>query len=295
MSNFQSFSSYVPTNEVYTAAPSVREDAPVHRVGHSQGVISESSEQATDRGRESQLNPAYGTESWQATATTKTGRPVSKITGDCLVTIAGIQGSVDFFVSEGMLQEDAAGKYSTGTGKAEVPQVQEGDHFPINDEAMSLINAAMEPLPQQSLDQITAQGIGVAIGSLDDSSLINKFSQASGLDKVDSTQRLTAIKAIYQAQADQALATRHGIGAADKAAFWEWARANHKGQLQEAVGKQLRGHDVSGYKALADHWLAINPPSIEAIKAAGIPVRGQEVFIQGQWVGVKAAARAGLV
>jgi hypothetical protein len=260
-------------------------------------VVTESSEQATDRGSEGQLNPAYGTESWQATATTKTGRPVSKITGDCLVTIAGIQGSVDFFVAEGMLQEDSQGKYSTGTGPTEAPKATpSGDHAPINDEAMSLINAAMEPLPQQSLDQITAQGIGVAIGSLDEASLVNKFSQASGLDMADSQQRLTAIKSIYQAQADHALATRSGIGAADKAAFWDWARANHKGQLQDAVGKQLRNHDVSGYKPLADRWLAANPPSMDAIKAAGnIPVRGQEVFLQGQWMSPKAAARAGLI
>jgi len=239
---------------------------------------------------------ASTTDSWQATATTKTGRPVSKITGDCLVTIAGIQGSVDFFVSEGMIQDDGDGKYSTGTGPAETPAIQEGDHLPIGDGDMSVINAALEPLPQQSLDQITAQAIGVAIGSLDNSSLVTKFSQASGLDIADSQQRLTAIGAVYQAQADQALATRHGIGAADKDAFWAWAKVTHPRQLQDAVGKQLRSHDISGYKPLADKWLAINPPSMEAIKAAGnIPVRGQEIFIQGQWMSRKAAARAGLV
>ncbi|MBB1073597.1 hypothetical protein HUU62_04140 [Rhodoferax sp. 4810] len=296
MTQFVSYSSYVPTEEVFSTGPALREEAPVHRVGHSNGVVTASSEQATDRGNEGQINPAYGTESWQATATTKTGRPVSKITGDCLVTIGGIQGSVDFFVSEGFLQEDAQGKFSTGTGPKEATQVTDGEHLPVNPEAMSVINAALDPLPQQSLDQITAHGIGVAIGTLDDASLTLKFAQASGLDVADSTQRLTAIKSPYQAHADHALATRSGIGAADKDAFWAWAKANHPRQLQDAVGKQLRSHDVSGYKPLADKWLAINPPSMEAIKANGsIPVRGQEIFIQGQWMSPKAAARAGLV
>lgn len=211
------------------------------------------------------------------------------------MTIGGIQGKVSFFVGEGILQQDADGKFTEGSGQAEAPQVTEGDHFPVDDGAMSVVNAALEALPDHALDMVTAQGIGVALGRLDDASLTSKFSQASGLDLAASHDRLTTIKAIYQEQADKALESRHGIGAADKADFDAWAKANRRGQLQEAIGKQLRGHHVSGYKTLAHQWLSETAPSINAIKAAGIPVRGQEIFIQGSWMSPAAAARAGLI
>ncbi|MBA4178781.1 MAG: hypothetical protein C0505_19835 [Leptothrix sp. (in: Bacteria)] len=93
--------------------------------------------------------------------------------------------------------------------------------------------------------------------------------------------------------------TRSGIGADDLPAFYEWARQNRRGELQQAVQRQLQGHDVSGYRALAERWLSATPPSIKAIAAAGIPVRnlGQadEVFIQGQWMTPGAAAKVGLI
>jgi hypothetical protein len=101
---------------------------------------------------------------------------------------------------------------------------------------------------------------------------------------------------VERSRSVERLITRYGIGAADKADFYEWAKTNHKGQLQDAVSKQLRSQDVSGYKALADKWLSLNPPSMDAIRANGsIPIRGQEIFIEGQWMSRKAAASAGLI
>ena len=300
MSNFQSYQAYTPTNEeVFTSGTNIREESPVHRVGMSNGVLTEASERATDRGREAQLNPAYGADSWQATAMTTTGRVPSEITGETLVTIGGIQGRVDFFVKEGILQRGADGSYTEGSGPEIVPPEILGDILPMDDGSMAVVNAALGPLPQHALGRFTAQSIAVASGRLDVSSLVAKFSQDSGLDPAQSQERISTVQAIYQDQADRAIESRAGINAADSSAFWEWARTNHVGQLQDAIGKQLRSADVSGYTALAQKWLASTPPTLQALQAGGVPTRnrgqGVECYVRGTWMSPAAAARAGLI
>ena len=85
---------------------------------------------------------------------------------------------------------------------------------------------------------------------------------------------------------------------ADLQGFYQWARENHRGELQQAVQRQMQQADVSGYKPLADRWMAATAPSVAALKAAGVPVRthtaGSEVFLRGQWMSPGAAAKAGL-
>lgn len=69
--------------------------------------------------------------------------------------------------------------------------------------------------------------------------------------------------------------------------------------MQDAIGKQLHGADMSGYTKLANQWLSETPPSIAALKAGGLATRnqgaGQQVYLKGQWMGLGVAARAGLI
>ena len=161
---------------------------------------------------------------------------------------------------------------------------------------MAQVNTLLEPLPQSALDSIVAHTAAVVAGKLSNASLVAKFATLSGISLADAGQRLTVINAVYQAQTDQTLQTRHSIGPADKADFFQWCRTHKSGQMKDAFQRQMHGSDVSGWAPLANQWLAINPPSMEAIKASGrIPVRGQEIFIEGQWMSPKAAARAGLI
>jgi len=298
--NFQSYSSYTPgPEEIYAAMPQLREAAPVYRTSSTNGAVSESTERSHDTGHSGQINPYSGTDSWQATARTTTGRAVSEITPDTLVELDGVQAKVSFWVGEGRLSKSADGKYTEATAAPVAPQETTGEIMPMDDGAMGVINAALDPLPQHALDLITAQAIGAAVGRLSEESLTTKFAQASGIDPADSHQRLTTIKAIYQDQADTALRTRVGMAAADTQAFWAWAKANHGGQLQEAIGKQLRSADVSGYTALAKQWQSRTAPQLAALQAGGIPTRkgnnGAECFLQGMWMSTAAAARSGLI
>ena len=292
--NFQSYSSFVPQEEIFQRGPQIREEAPVHRVSSSAGVITESSD-SLDRGHSGQINPASGSNTWQATATTTTGRAVSQITEDSLVTINGLQGKVSFFVNEGILQKSADGSFSEGTGQPAPPVEDSGDVLQLADVTVNQMNQALEGVPDHAAEMITATATGVALGRIDNAQLVAKFSSSSGLDPAQSQARLTILQNAYQAQADQALESRSGIGAEDKAEFYRWAKANHNSQLQEAIGKQMRSSDVSGYAKLATLWMNNTAPSLSAIKAAGIPVRGTDCFIRGQWMSPGAAARAGFI
>ena len=299
--NFQSYSSYVPTGyeDLPTAGPNLREDSPVHRSSSTNGVLTETTEKSIDRGNSGH---EVTTEGWQATARSTTGRAISQadITADTLISFDGMQAKASFWVSEGRLNKAADGSYTEGSGPVEAPAEIQGDISPIPDQIMAGVNAALEPLPQSSLEMITAHGISVALGRSDDASLVSKFAKASGIELADSHERLTAVKAVYQAQADNAIRSRSGISAADAPEFWQWARENHAGQLQDAIGKQMYAADVSGYTALANRWVSSTAPSLDALTAGGIPTRkdGSGVLqcrVKGQWMTPAAAARAGLV
>ena len=295
MSNFQSYSSYIPAGheDLFAAGPQLRTDSVIHRTTSSGGVMLETSEASTDRGNAGQINPNFGDGSWKATATTKHGRPVSQIDGDSLVRIAGIQGSVDFFVSEGYLQKAPDGTYTEGTGNAQAPQAQIDTHS-LSEQSMTLVNQMLEPLPQSQLDSVIAQVAGVTAGTLSDASLTHKFATTSGISLEDAGQRLTVLKGLYQSQTDVAISSKYGISADDKADFYQWCKSNAMREMQDAVMKQLHSNEVSGWKPLADRYLAANAPSLNAFKAAGVPVRDNQVFLGGHWMTPKAAAQAGL-
>ena len=214
MSNFQSYSTYVPQEqeEIFTRGPQIREDMPVYRTSSTSGVTTESTENILrgNSGHES-------SEGWQATARSQTGRAISQenITPDTLLSFDGVQARASFWVSEGRLTKGADGSYTEGSGPAEAPQVPQGDIAPIPDALMEGVNAALEPLPQHALDMITAEGIGVALGRLDAAALTRKFSEQTGLELADSRERLSAVQSVYQAQADSAIQSRSGISAAE--------------------------------------------------------------------------------
>ena len=225
---------------------------------------------------------------------------MTEITADTLVKIAGVQAPVSFWVSEGMLQKAPGGTYVQAAGNAPpAPTADTTDLMPISEQGMASINAAIAEVPQGNLDSLMATATGVAIGKITAASMVQRFAQISGLGIEESQARVTTIMTAYQGQAEQALTTRAGVAKADLPEFFAWARANRQGQLQETVQRQMHAHDVSGFKALASEWMASTPPSLNALKAAGLSVRqqgtGHEVFVRGSWMSPGAAARAGLI
>lgn len=270
----------------------------VQRVTLTNGAMTEESI-ATDKGRVSEVNPWHGTDSFKATARNQNGTPVHELLPTTLVEIGGVQASIATFVAQGVLHKSADGSYSESPAVAEVAPVDTADTLPLTEQAMAQVNEALAPVDQGSLDGLLATGLGAALGTIDNRTLQHKWTQVSGLGGDEGQAQLAVVVGAYQAQADAALLTRGGIEGADLSAFYAWARKNHRGELHQAMQRQVQGHDVSGYKALADRWMSETPPSLNALKAAGVPTRthtmGSEVWLRGQWMTPGAAARAGLI
>lgn len=170
---------------------------------------------------------------------------------------------------------------------------------------MELVNSALEPLPQESLDPLIGLAAGTAVGRLTMDHLNAKFTTMSGVGGEEGSQRMEALRATYQLHADKAVTAKFGLDAGDLEAFWSYAKEKHQGQLMEAVQKQLRGQDVSGYAPIVRQFMTSNAPSIEALQRAGLQVRksshkghGHEVYIAkagAGWMSIGSAAKAGLI
>lgn len=301
--NYQSFNTYTGPVEPPSGASwnAVRVHDTVNRVSSTDGIVTEDAAPASDRGNAGQLNPYAGTDSIFATARNANGSPLLEITGETLVTIAGVQAPVQFFVAEGVLQKNGDGSFGPAAAKTaavETPNGNDEDVQLLDPAAMGTVNQALAEVEQGSLDSLMASATGTAIGKMDAASLAQRFSHASGLSVEESHARVATIKGAFQGQADSALKGM-GIGATDLAEFYAWAKANHQGELQQAVQMQLRTHAVAGYRDLATRWQSATPPSLNALKAAGLPVRTQgtsmEVYLRGQWMSPKAAAKSGFI
>lgn len=296
MSDFQSYSSYVPTHEVFQAGPQIRQEAPVHRVGMNEGRVTATSEQAVDRGNSGQVNEYSGTDAWQATARTVSGRAVADIQPETLVTFDGLQAPVSVWVTEGKLAKTADGTYQVPAAVAPVaPTGPDANFSAIPADAMETVNMLLEPLPQSSLDSIQAHAAGVASGRLPHASLVAKFATLAGVSLEDAAARLGVMSAIYSAQTDRSLQSNFGMGATDRAEFFDWCKANKSGHMCDALTRQMHAGDVSAWAPLVTQWAGTVAPSLDACRAAGLPVRGKEVFVKGHWMSPMAATRAGLI
>lgn len=266
----------------------------VTMVSSTNGVNTETT-QGHQKGSTAELNPYHGTDSIFATARQPNGRAAEVILPTTLVEIDGVQAPVSFWVTEGRLQKDGDG-YKEASGNPEAAPVDTAEVMPMHDQAMASVNEALAEVDQGSLDGLAAVAVGIAAGRVDPGMLAQRFGQVSGLTPDESQARVATITAAYQAQADAALHYRCGIAGEDLPEFYRWAKANRQGQLQEAVHKQLHQHDVSGYRGLAEQWVASTGPSLQALKAAGYPVRPDgQVYVKGSWMTPAGAARAGLV
>lgn len=308
----------VYTHSTYDASEQQPEETPqdsvryassvgtTHAVTLRDGVATTDNSTKGLRVLSSELNPHCGDGSVFATARNPRGFAVTEITPETLITVHGMQAPVKFFEEQGVIHRGADGRYAEGSGQPqgaeeETPPAPESrpDYLTMTTETAQSVDDALSEIPDHHIDPLAGLGVGVAIGELDVSVLEAHFSNYSGASTEVAASRVATMQAAYQQQADTAITGRCGIEAEDLGSFYVWARESQKGALREAVQKQIHSHDLSGYRALASRYLASNPPSLEAVKAGGYPVRqeGQqaEVFMDGRWLTIATAARLGLL
>jgi hypothetical protein len=306
MSNFQSYQAM--PDEARIEAPHVHQPARIiegaRTVTMVDGAVASEGQHQHEAARSSEASPFHGSGTIFSTARNKNGTPAMAIADDTLLTLPdGMQCTAKSAAAIGAITRNADGSYSEQPQAAQEEETPDtADISPIPAEVMDVVNAALEPLPQEQLDGFAGVGVGVAVGKLDPSAMVTQFAKLAGVSLEDAGQRVQAVAAVYEQQTKSAIA-KHGIGAADAEAFFDWCRTHKTAAMQEAIGYQLHAHDVSRWAPLARQWMAKTAPSEASLKAAGLATRKSshrpgavEVFIQkagAGWMDVRAAARAG--
>ena len=139
----------------------------------------------------------------------------------------------------------------------------------------------------------TALAFSVATGDMDYETLQKRIAKESGVEPGEAAERLSAVWNIVEAQTTHYLG-KQGITPSDREAFWEFAQS-HKGEMRDALERQVKGRDMGAWKSLADKFFASVPPTTQALQDAGFEVRGDMVKIQGDWTPILAAAKMGLI
>lgn len=308
MSNFQSYQSYQAAPDAPDAEASgvrIHVGTGTQAATVVDGVMTDTF-RGHEKGHSGELNPHHGEDSVLATAQHPKGLPVYQIEDSTLITVNGVQAPASFWAKEGVLTKAADGSYAEATGQPPAPQEAQGeDVFPLHPDNISTIDAAIGGIDGSHATALAAAYIGAATGRLVPDALARKFGELTGLQGEEALQRIGVVQGIFEGEAAHHLEKRLGVAQGDQEAFFQWARENRRDALGDAIGRQIHGRDLSGYRRLAQEWMNTTPPSAEALKAAGIPVRRShhkagdvEVFIPGAgngWMSVGAAARAGLL
>lgn len=166
-----------------------------------------------------------------------------------ILTIGGVTATRQSFVNAGVLNEDGTAPQE-GTQGDQVDQPGE-DHDELFANEVDAINDAVDGIPDSALDSLTSTSIAVAVGKLDEASIIANITQITGESPEMSQARFRQAVSAYQQQADHFLAS---VGVKDVQAFYDHCKAHHAGELQAALTKQVYGGDMSAYRALAQRW-----------------------------------------
>jgi hypothetical protein len=307
MSNFTSFNTYEAPREDSHQAPvesRVNADAGMTtRVIVRDGVSTV--EQTSSRGiTGAELNPYHGTDTVFETAKGKHGIGLKEITDETLLTINGVQATAKFFKAEGFIHQTADGQWVEGSGEPEAapqaaPVEDISDNLSMPLEVAEAVDNALDGVAHHQIDPLLATGVAVATGQVDIATLTRKLSEWSGATPAEAANRIATMQQAYQMQVDAAITSRTPVSAADLPDLYAWAKKAAPAELRGAIQGQIRGNDFSGFRALADRYLASNPPSVNAVQAAGIEVRTEgkvaEVFLEGRWITLPTAARLGMI
>ncbi len=314
MGDFVSYNTYQPTEE--DKAPlvqdnTVQQTGTVHSItiNGSDGRYASSGVQSFSAAEDFSR---FDAGDWRGTARSAHGFPTNEITEDSVVTIGGVSSPVKVFVTTGILQKQGNEYVLAGgqQGQQQAPQQQQqtqddetqGDDaatFPNGlDEAM---NAAAEPFSQPTYDNGVALGMAAAMGDIPLENVAAGVARNSGMAPEDVAPRAEFIINSFQAQADNFITGRLGVSEGDLQDFYEFARQpENKGALRAALNGQLYGGSMAAWRPLVDAYMSNTAPSSGALKARGFETKqgadgADLVRINGTWVSLKAAAKAGLI
>lgn len=174
------------------------------------------------------------------------------------------------------------------------------DSFQMSEEENSEINSNIpQGVEHGQLQAITNRGVEAAVSG-DLSSTITALSQSSGQSPAEAAQTVNKVVETFTKASNRYLEQTVGMNKADIEPFYEWAKVHATSELKSAVSKMVSTNNFRSMGQLVGQWSMANPPSENALNAAGYRTGkasdgSTTVFIQGKEISVKAAARARLI
>lgn len=239
-----------------------------------------------------QLSP-FADDDWRSTATKDNGFRTNEITADSIVQIGGMQAHVRDFVSAGVLQANPDGSFSMATGETQEAPQANPDAASMPSEMAGAVNAALEPFSDSALESTMPLAIAAVSGEMDMAAVIHTAAHRTGLEPADAEQRVEFVMDAYRAQAMNYLG-KNGLDQADMDAFYEFA-VTQRSDFKSALQKQVYGNDLSGWKPLISKFMSSSAPSAAVLESNGFQVNGDQVRIQGVWMSIQQAAKAGFI
>lgn len=307
MSDFTSYSSYVPEEQNDKAPPTLqRSNDQYSRATVVNGV---STLENVDRNASYNAYYAntYPADDWRSTAKDERGSQSAMVGDSTRVTINGTEATALDFMKAGYLEKDDQGNYRmAGETPPEDPQeaqlVEARRHYAVlPQEANAIVNTALEGLSDAGVESVTQYGVGVALGQLPVSMLARQFSTMTGQDIEASEARVATVQAVYQAQADDYLVSQQGLHRDELQDFYEFARdRQNRDALSKAVNGQIYSKRMNGYESLVKLYLSKTAPPQQMVKANGMETKtgtdGTElVKLHGTWMSIKVAAFNGWI
>ena len=307
MSDFNSYSTYVPEQENEKVAPVLqRNNDQFSRATVVNGV---STLETIDRNvsHNGYYANTYAADDWRSTAKDHLGNQSAMVGDSTRVTINGTEATALDFMKAGYLEKDDRGNYRmVGETPPEDPQetklAEAQQHYALlSSDANATVNNALEGLSDAGVETITSYGVGMALGHLSSNMLVRQVSIMTGADMTASEARVDTVRQIYQQQADDYIVNKLGLGREDLPGFYAFARGTqNKEALSKAVNGQIYSKRMDGYKGLAQLYMATAAPSDYAIESKGLETKvGQDgtklVKYQGMWMSAKVAAFNGWV
>lgn len=293
--NYSSYNTYTPTSSDEQAA---RPEQVREITGGTRLTVQDGKVETQQLGRAAiQTDGRTVTEDWRSTARTSGGMPAARITPETMVTLDEYgESTVKTFVTMGLLREIAPGHFervSQEAARQDEPSEDQGDIARVPEELVQAENEALAPFSDSVVEAGLAMAIASAAGEITWEQLVAKMSNDSGVEPSETAQRLEFVWNSRVEQTSQYL-IRNGIAATDLEDFVAYAETQ-KGHFKDAIQAQMYGNSMAGWKPLVRGFLNAVAPSAQALERAGFRVNGDQVRVEGGWMPIKAAARAGLI
>lgn len=262
-----------------------------------------SPETTTLRCNEKDLAP--NTATMMSTAQNNGGFSTANITPESTIEIPGI-GRTSVKVAErlGYIERTGDGLYKEtfqadfDVAPGDIQKDPPKDTFAPRTEAA--YNEMISSIPQGTYDSLLGSAaalIGNTEGTDMDTALMGlapRLASSMGIEPARAEAMIRAGSDAWQGQADRKVAS---LGA-DPDAFYEWAKANRKNELQQAVVQQLYARNTRGYEALVKDFKHNTMPSAKELEGYTTKVQNGETLIEfneGNWMSLKTARKMGLI